>query len=63
MTLVLEKNPRLRYTHLAVAYRYIKGGLISKLLIGLFSWHPQTLGTFKLDSIFSLFKCDRVIMG
>ena len=32
-------------------------GLILKLLMSPFLWHPQIPGTLKLDSIFSLLKC------
>ena len=42
---------------LMLAYRDIKWGLISKLLMRAFSWHPWIPRTLKLDSIPSLIKC------
>ena len=41
-----------------VTYGHVKWELISKLLIGTFSWHPLITGTLKLDSISFLFKCE-----
>ena len=34
---------------LILAYRNIKTGLVLKLLMRAFSWHPWTPGTLKLD--------------
>ena len=42
-----------------LTYRHIKWGLVWKLLQRAFSWHPWIPGTHKLDSILSLFKCER----
>ena len=46
---------------LTLTKRRVKWGLISKLLMRAFSWHPWIPGTLKLDSILSLFKCARDI--
>ena len=42
---------------LKLAYRHIKWGLISKLLMSAFSWHHQIPGTLMFNSSFSQFKC------
>ena len=42
---------------LILAYRCIKRGLVSKLLMKAFSWRPWIPGALKLDSILSVFKC------
>ena len=43
---------------LVQAYRHIKWGVVSKLLMRALSWRPWIPGTLKLDSILSLFKCE-----
>ena len=40
-----------------LTYPHIMWGLMPKLWMRAFSWHPWIPGTLELDSILSLFKC------
>ena len=42
---------------MVVAYKHIKRRLVSKLLMGAFSWRPWIPGTLKFDAILSQFRC------